>query len=121
MKLVKQELKFKASTSPDVESYKLVVGPANVGFQRDLSGTVLDGNGDAVLEQMLETIAPDAEGYIVDDLSKYPALQVLDGFFDIGIIVVDDNGNESSTFVLVNESLDFTVPDAIIEAFMIRS
>jgi len=121
IKITKQELKFRASTSPDVDHYSLVVGPTGLGFQRDLAGTLLDGNGDPVIRVDLVDNTPDADGFITDDLSKYMPLHVLDGVFDLGLIVVDDSGNESSIFVLENEALDFTVPDAVIEAFMIRS
>lgn len=120
MYIQKQELKFKASTSPDVSHYKLVVGNAGQGFQRDLYGVIFSG-ADAAIQVGITEKTPDAEGYITTDLSQYTELRNLDGKYDLGLVVVDDGNNESSIFVLENEEVDFTVPDAVTEAFMIRS
>ena len=91
-------LKFKASDSPDVVTYKLYVeeAPADVTYNSENMGLGNDVN---------------TEGYIIVDMSKLQPLVTKDGIYNIGITAVDDAGNESSMAKASNVPLDFVAPN----------
>ena len=124
MFLRKTELKFKPSTSPDVTDHKLYVSPDGKGFSRDFGGGVIDADGNPCLQIPLgigHLATVDAEGYTVVDLSTFADLNGLDGTYDLALVSVDNYGNESAFFVMPSQELDFTVPEPVLDAFIVRS
>ena len=91
-------LKFKASPSPDVVSYKMYIeeSPTEVTYD---SESIDLGN----------PVNPD--GYVEVDLTKISELTTKDGKYNIGIVSVDEAGNESSMSKAADVPLDFVAPD----------
>jgi len=95
MALVKKAmLSFPASDSPDVVGYKLYMetAPTEVTYE----SPVFDlGNNTTNI-----------------DLSELPGMTTTDGVYNLGVVAVDDAGNESSMSLAANIPLDFLAPDS---------
>jgi len=100
-KLKSATLKFPASGSPDVQGYRMYVEPEGIPVTYDSSAFDLGKN--EVMEGEVT--------YIVTDLSGIPGLTTKDGIYNIGVVAVDDAGNESSMSTLDSVPLDFMAPD----------
>ena len=86
-------MSFPPSGSPDVVGYKLYVAeaPAEVTYESD-------------------SFDLGAETVVV--LNTLPGMLDRDGVFNIGVVAVDDAGNESSMSLLNDVPLDFQAPEA---------
>lgn len=93
-KIKEKFLSFPPSDSPDVVEYKLYYVP---------SGTTL--NYDAPFINL---------GSQTSDinLGGFTELAGLDSIYDLGVVAVDDVGNESDMSVATDVPLDFTAPSA---------
>lgn len=85
-------MSFPASDSPDVVSYKLYVAEAPTEVTYDSESFDL-GNNTTV------------------DLSTLPSMTSKDGVYNIGVVAVDDAGNESSMSKMNDVPLDFLAPN----------
>ena len=94
-------LSFPASDSPDVVGYKLYYVLEGTGVNYDSPFVSLDNNTDV-------------------DLGGFVELMGLDGVYDIGIVAVDDAGNESDMSMVANVPLDFIAPSAPGEVVITR-
>lgn len=94
-------IRFTVSHSPDVVGYKMYAQANDVPLDRN--GPSFD----------LGMPVPDSEGVCLVDLSSVPGISELDGTYNLGIVSVDDAGNESSMLSegLENITLDFIAPD----------
>lgn len=92
-------MKFEPSTSPDVVGYKMYIQEAPDPVEYTSEGIDL-GMPPA-----------DADGKLVVDLSTLAALTTKDGVYNIGVVAIDDAGNESSMTKATNVPLDFVAPD----------
>ena len=92
-------LMFVKSDSPDVIGYALYVEEVPVGVtyasdRIELGSPQADGNG------TIEVSIQELEG-----------MTTRDGVYNLGIVAVDDAGNESSMEVIQNVALDFSAPN----------
>jgi hypothetical protein len=110
MRLKERILHFKPSASPDVVAYRLYYTPAPAPPTYDSPNTEL-----GMPEADAET------GKLFVDLAELEAMTSIDGIFNLGIVAVDDAGNESSMLILSEIPLDFTAPDAPTEAEVVTS
>lgn len=92
-------MKFEPSTSPDVVGYKMYIQE---------SPDPVDYTSEGIDLGMPPT---DADGKLVVDLSTLSALTTKDGVYNIGVVAIDDAGNESSMTKAANVPLDFVAPD----------
>jgi len=93
------KITVKKSGSPDVETYALYMqkSPQPVDYQSerfDLTGLYVE-EGDN----------------IVFDMTDISDMTTKDGTYNIGIVAIDDAGNESSMSVANNIQFDFIAPD----------
>lgn len=100
-KLKSTILRFPASGSPDVVTYKIYLeeGDAPVGYDSpsfDIGKNEVDFDG-----------VPHIEA----DLSGINGMTTMDGVYNVGVVAVDDAGNESSMSKLDAVPLDFQAPD----------
>jgi hypothetical protein len=93
-----KNLRFKASTSPDVVGYRMYFEevPNEVTYDSEYADLGNDVN---------------AEGYVVVDLSTVARLTGLDGVYNIGVTAIDDGENESSMSKAADVPLDFVAPE----------
>lgn len=100
-KVKPKTMSFPPSPSADVVSYKLYVVP---------TGQPLDY--DSPFEDI--GVPPDlnADGKLDVDLGGLNIAQTIDGVYDMGLVAVDDVGNESAMSIATGVSLDFIAPDA---------
>ena len=85
-------LSFPASGSPDVQGYKLYIAESPEAVTYDSPSFDL-GNVTEV------------------DLASLPGMTTKDGVYNVGVVAVDDVGNESSMSVSNDVPLDFVAPD----------
>lgn len=85
-------MRFGASDSPDVASYRMYMeeAPNDVTYESEMFDL---GNVNEV------------------DISKLPGMTTKDGVFNIGITAVDDAGNESSMSRANDVPFDFVAPN----------
>jgi hypothetical protein len=103
MALVKSKtLFFPASGSTDVVKYKLYVEPTVQPARLSYQSMSFD----------LGMPQAGADGRLAVDLGGFDVLRTIDGTYDIGVVAVDDAGNESTMSVLSGVALDFTAPGA---------
>ena len=95
-------LSFPASDSPDVVGYKLYYALEGMGLNYD-SPFINLGN---VIEV---------------NLGGFPDLAGLDGVYDLGVVAIDDAGNESDMSMAVSVPLDFSAPAAPVDVVVTRS
>lgn len=95
-------LNFNASGSSDVAGYALYVEDAPNPPDRSNSKRIDLGNP-----------SPDADGVIKVELSAIAEVTTLDGTYNLGVVSVDDAGNESSMLTegIQNVALDFSAPN----------
>ncbi len=86
-------MSFPASGSADVTGYKL--------YMEEVPNLVTDQS------QMFD-LGPNTS----IDLSTLPGMTTNDGVYNLGVVAVDDAGNESSMSVISDVALDFVAPDA---------
>jgi hypothetical protein len=98
-------LKFKPSESTDVVGYKLYVKP-------HVEGEVITKENSGIIVDLGLPTADLADGYIKIDLAAIEAIASLDGYFDLGVVSIDDAGNSSVMLTqgLANVGLDFVAP-----------
>jgi hypothetical protein len=101
MKLKQRQLRFTPSPSPDVVAYRLYFEPAPA------PATYESPNADLGLPAVDETT-----GKAAVDLAGLPGMTTTDGTYNLGLVAVDDAGNQSSMEVLADVPLDFIAPDA---------
>jgi hypothetical protein len=101
-------LTFNASGSSDVAGYALYVEDAPNPPTRNSKRIDL-GNP-----------SPDSNGVIEVELSAISEVTTLDGTYNLGVVSVDDAGNESSMLTegIQNVALDFTAPNPPTNAFV---
>lgn len=103
MALVKSvTLSFPASDSPDVVGYKLYMeeAPTVVAYE---SPSYDLGNNTSV------------------DMSSLEGMTTKDGVYNLGVVSVDDAGNESSMSLLNDVPLDFLAPNPPGQITIVRS
>lgn len=101
MKLKQRILKFRPSGSPDVVGYRLYFAPAPEPPTYD------SPRADMGMPQVEEE-----SGKLAVDLAGLDGMTSTDGVYNLGIVAVDDAGNESSMLILTDVPLDFIAPDA---------
>lgn len=101
MKLKQRELRWTPSASPDVVAYRLYFEPAPAPPTYD------SPNADLGLPAVDE-----ATGKAAVDLASLAGMTTTDGIYNLGLVAVDDAGNESSMTILTEAPLDFIAPDA---------
>jgi hypothetical protein len=101
--------------TPEIEGYKLYVIPSPLALTRDADGSV-PGADTFVLGKP----AVDADGKCRVDLSILPNMPTKDGVYNLGIVSVDDAGNESSFYEMLDIPLDFAAPDPVLSAGILR-
>ena len=100
------KVRFKPSGSPDVVNYKMYYTDA--GAILDYSSLFVD----------LGSPAPEADGFVRVDIAKLGIFT--DGRYDIGLVAVDDAGNESAMDKVLDVPFDFVAPDAPTESAVER-
>jgi hypothetical protein len=93
-------LRFPPSDSPDVVTNKIYVtmSPDAVTADSpsfDIGNTI---NADGLVEVNLKTI---------------PEMSTMDGVYNVGVVAVDDRGNESSMTLANDIPLDFLAPNPV--------
>ena len=103
-------LKFKPSTSQDVESYRLYLRPDEPNVQLT--------KYNATIQTDLGNPPADPDGFIKINLQNVPDLADIDGMYDLGVSAIDDGGNASPLLLqgLADISLDFLAPSPPSEA-----
>ena len=104
-KLKPRIFRFLPSTSPDVVAYRIFV---------DATGQV-DYNSphsDVVGPDASTPPPVDTDGKVRVDLANLDVSRTKDGVYDIGVVSIDDVGNESDIAVLKSVALDFIAPAA---------
>jgi hypothetical protein len=101
-KIKNVNVSFTASTSPDVVGYKLYMTEA---------GTSLSYTSESFNLGTSTSF----------NMSTLPGVTDKDGVFNLGIVAIDDAGNESDMAVAENVALDFVAPDAPVEVTVTRS
>jgi hypothetical protein len=101
-------IKFAPSASADVTGYKMYLeaDPGTVNYN---SQSFALGNPAPV------------DGMINVDIAALPGMTTYDGVYNIGVVAVDDAGNESSMSVKTGVALDFVAPDPPGEITVVRS
>jgi hypothetical protein len=102
MALVKEVVvRFKQSDSTDVAANRI---------------RVRDANTLAVYDEPFDEIkpppAPDNDGFTRIPAANIPAMQNLEGQFDVHITAVDGRGNESDFLEIDNQTFDLSPPNA---------
>lgn len=98
MKVQTAILKFAASPSPDVAGYRLYMEP--------------DGNPVSYNSEFFDLGNPvNDEGVVEIDLSTLPGMTTKDGVYNLGVVAVDDTGNQSSMKTKDGVNVDFEAPD----------
>lgn len=98
-KLQSRIFRFVPSASPDVVAYKVLVDlPGQVDYSSPAADVV--------------DLSTDSDGKIRVDLAGLEIARSKDGIYDIGVVSVDDAGNESDIAILSDVNLDFVAPDA---------
>lgn len=101
MSLVKEVVvRFRQSDSADVVSNRIRVRPANTPAE-------YDSPFDDVPKP-----AADADGYTRIPAANIPAMQGLEGQYDVHITAVDGRGNESDFLEIDNQTFDLSPPNA---------
>lgn len=93
-------VRFKPGVATDIVSHRIRVRPANTPATYD---TPFDD---------VPKIAPDADGFSRIPAANIPAMQGLEGQFDVHITEVDARGNESDFLEIDNQTFDLSPPDA---------
>ena len=90
-------MKFPASGSADVSSYRLYMeeAPLSVTYNSE----AFNVNEDPI------------EGIVSVDLSTLPGMTTKDGMYNFGVSSLDEAGNESSLSLINDVILDFIAPD----------
>lgn len=109
-------LGFTPSTSPDVVSYGLYMVTNDLPIARDPDGTV---PGAQVFDLGLPVPDP-ADGKIRVDMEALPDVTTNDGVYNLGVVSIDDAGNESSFLIIPDVALDFIAPNAPTEGVIER-
>lgn len=102
------KLKFAPSASPDVTGYKLYLEEQSNPVSYNSQSFTL-GNPAPV------------GGLIEVDIAALPGMTTYDGVYNLGVVAVDDAGNESSMSVKNGVPLDFVAPDPPGEITVVRS
>lgn len=103
MALIKpKKILFPPSPSPDVTSYKLYVEPTADPSQLSYTSQSVD----------MGMPAAEADGRLGFDLGGADVLRTVDGIYDLGVVAIDDVGNESAMSTKLGVALDFSAPDA---------
>ena len=100
----------------EIAGYKLYMTDQAVPIQREADGSVA---GAQVFD--LGKPALNANGKCEVDLASLPNMTTNDGTYNLGIVAVDDAGNESSFFTMNGIALDFVAPDAPTDGGITRS
>lgn len=101
-------IKFAPSGSADVTGYKLYLeaDPNPVTY----SSPSFDLGNPAPVDGMIEV-----------DIATLPGMTSYDGIYNIGVVAVDDAGNESSMSIKDGVTLDFVAPDPPGDIIIVRS
>lgn len=91
-KINSKTLSFVPSDSPDVVGYKLYLQETPDAVSYDSQSFDLGTNTSV-------------------DLGTLPGLENVDGIFNIGIVAIDDAGNESDMSIASDVPLDFVAPN----------
>ena len=103
MALVKpKKMLFPPSASPDVTAYRLFIEPTATPTNLAYTSQNFD----------LGMPTANADGKLEVDLGGIDVLRTLDGVYDIGVVAIDDAGNQSSMSTKMAVPLDFSAPDA---------
>lgn len=99
MALVKDVVvRFKQSTSPDVVTNRIRVRPANTPAAYDTPFNDVPAP------------TPDADGFSRIAAANIPAMQGLEGRFDVHVTALDARGNESDFLEIDNQLFDLSPP-----------
>lgn len=94
-------MKFPPSGSPDVVGYKMYMEPMPNLVNRGSFGVYLGMPPIDLADQQMWV-----------NLAELSDLPTTDGNYNIGVVAIDDAGNESSFTKADNVPLDFVAPDA---------
>ena len=101
--------------SDEIAGYKLYMTEQSVPMERQADGSVQGA-------QEFDLGKPDVEGGKCSvNLALLPNMTTNDGVYNLGVVAVDDAGNESSFAHIPEVALDFVAPDAPSEAGIERS
>jgi hypothetical protein len=101
--------------TPEIEGYKMYMLDSPLALTRDPDGSV---PGSEAFDLGKPVIDPDGKCRV--DLSILPGMTTKDGVYNMGIVAVDDAGNESSFFELLDVAVDFDAPDPVTSAGITR-
>lgn len=105
MALVKEVVvRFRQSDSSDVAANRIRVRPANTAAEYDTP-----------FDEIRPVPAPDNDGFTRIPAANIPAMQGLEGQFDVHITAVDGRGNESDFLEIDNQTFDLSPPNAPTE------
>jgi hypothetical protein len=96
-------VRFRQSVSTDTVANRIRVRPANT-----------EPAYDSPFDQVTPP-APDADGFTRIPAANIPAMQGLEGQFDVHITAVDARGNESDFLEIDNQTFDLSPPSAPTE------
>lgn len=102
------KIRFSPSGSPDVIGYKLYIEK--------------DPNPVTYTSQSFDLGNPAPAGGLIEvDVAALPGMTTYDGVYNIGVVAVDDAGNQSSMSTKSGVALDFVAPDPPGEITVVRS
>lgn len=93
-------VRFKPGASADIVKHRIRVRPAN-------TAAAYDSPFDDV-----NAVAPDQDGFCRIPAANIPAMQGLEGQYDVHVTEVDARGNESDFLEIDNQTFDLSPPDA---------
>ena len=99
----------------EIAGYKLYMVTNDKPMERDFEGNVPDA-------QVFDLGKPaDVSGKCETNLAGLMNMTTNDGIYNLGIATIDNDGNESSFYLMSDVPLDFVAPDAPSSAGIIRS